>query len=438
MQRLEKELDFLIWNKSKLKYCVFFMPEMSFFVPLLKIKYVRKTYMNFIKRLLVVIFVTLAFNGLSFQLSDRATVSIITCSPGNEAYSVYGHSAIRVKDPRLNYDVAFNYGIFDFSSPNFLYRFCAGQTDYLLSANPFDAFLNEYQHDKRSVYEQKLNLTYQEVQEIFDFLLWNVRPENRVYRYNFFFDNCATRVRDVIANNVNGGIVYTDAASHKTLRTLIKDCHGKLLWLNFGIDFLISADSDREATLEEEMFLPDYVMQHFATAKRNDNGQNIARPVRVLYQAPAQTKGPTWIWSPEVIFMLLFLFIAFFTCKQFKEGEMKPALDILLYGINGLGGLLLTWFAIFSEHPAMNPNYNLMWLVPVNLVFAIVWMRKKWRPAVRYYHFIFSAWLIVFLTTAAFLPQKFHPVFFIIAVTFFIRALAHSLLILKSLKKARN
>ena len=394
--------------------------------------------MNLLKRLLVVIFVALTFNGLAFQLSDKATVSIITCSPGNEMYSVYGHSAIRVKDPRLNFDVVFNYGIFDFSSPNFLYRFCAGQTDYLLGAYRFETFLNEYRHDKRSVFEQELNLSAQEKQKIFDFLQWNAQPENRVYRYNFFFDNCATRVRDVIADNVNGGITYTDSASHKTLRTLIKDCHQKIRWLNFGIDFLVAAESDREATLEEEMFLPDYVMQHFSTAKRNDNGQNIAQSVQVLYRAPEQTLSLTWLWSPLVVFSLLLLVVAFFTWKQFKNGEMKPALDVLLYGINGLGGLLLTWFTIYSEHPAMSPNYNLMWLVPLSLPFAIVYLRKEWRSAVRYYHLGFAVWMIVFFVSSPFIPQKFHPVFFIMAATFFIRALAHSLLILRSLKGSRK
>ncbi|WP_303922159.1 DUF4105 domain-containing protein [Draconibacterium sediminis] len=394
--------------------------------------------MNLLKRLLVVVFVALAFDGLAFQLSPKATVSIITCSPGNEMYSVYGHSAIRVKDPQLNYDVAFNYGIFDFSSPNFLYRFCAGQTDYLLGAYRFDVFLNEYRQDKRSVFEQELNLTAQEKQAVVDFLVWNAQPENRVYRYNFFFDNCATRVRDVIADNVNGGITYTDSASHKTLRTLIKDYHHKIRWLNFGIDFLVAAESDREATLEEEMFLPDYVMQHFATAKRNDNGQNIAQPVQILYQAPEQTQQLTWLWGPLVVFSLLLLVVAYFTWKQFKNKKMKPALDIVLYGINGLGGLLLTWFTIYSEHPAMSPNYNLMWLVPLSLLFAIVYLRKKWRPAVRYYHFVFAVWMIIFFVSSPFISQKFHPVFFIMAATFFIRALAHSLLILKSLKAARK
>ncbi|QIA09632.1 Lnb N-terminal periplasmic domain-containing protein [Draconibacterium halophilum] len=392
--------------------------------------------MNLIKRLLIVVFVALAFNGLAFQLSEKATVSIITCSPGDEMYSVYGHSAIRVEDPRVNYDVVFNYGIFDFSSPNFLYRFCAGKTDYLLGAYRFDTFLNDYRQAKRSVFEQKLNLTAQEKQTIVNFLLWNAEPENRVYRYNFFFDNCATRVRDVIADNVDGGISYTDSASHKTLRTLIKDYHHKIRWLNFGIDFLVATDSDREATLEEEMFLPDYVMTHFAAARRNDNGQNIAQKARVLYRAPEQNTGLTWIWGPLVFFSLLIVIVAFVTYRQFKREKMKPAMDVLLYGINGFGGLLITWFTIYSEHPAMSPNYNLVWLVPINLLFAIVWLRKKWRPVLRYYHLVFAAWMIVFFVSAPFLPQKFHPVFFVFAATFFMRALAHSLLVLKFLKAA--
>lgn len=394
--------------------------------------------MNLVKRLLIAIFVALAFNGLAFPLSEKAAISIITCSPGNEMYSVYGHSAIRVKDPALNYDVAFNYGIFDFSSPNFLYRFCAGQTDYLLGVYTFNSFMNEYRQDKRSVFEQELNLTAREKQIIVDFLLWNAKPENRVYRYNFFFDNCATRVRDVIADNVNGGISYTGNASHKTLRTLIKDYHGKLLWLNFGIDFLVSADSDREATLEEEMFLPDYVMKHFASAKRNNNGENIAGPVRTLYKAPVQKQGPTWIWSPLVIFTLLFVVVLFITYKQLKKGELKSVPDVLLYGISGLIGLMLTWFTVYSQHPAMSPNYNLLWLVPVNLLFAIVWLQKKWRPVTRYYHIAFALWMIVFFMSATFLPQQFHPVFFIMAATFFIRSLVHSLLIVKSARAARN
>ncbi len=380
----------------------------------------------------------MAANVFAFQLSNKAKVSIITCSPGNEMYSVYGHSAIRVHDPLLNYDVAFNYGIFDFSSPNFLYRFAAGQTDYLLGAYRFNSFLKEYKNDKRSVFEQELNLSAQEKQNILDFLLWNARPENRVYRYNFFFDNCATRVRDVIAQNVVGGISYTKGAAGKTLRTLIKDYHGKLPWLNFGIDFLVSADSDREATLQEEMFLPDYVMQHFASAKRNDNGNPITKPVTVIYKAPEQDFTASWLLRPLTVVVVLFFVIAFATFKQYKNKRLNVSLDILLFGLNGLGGLLLTWFTIYSEHPAMSPNYNLLWLVPVNLLFALLMMRKKWRSVTSYYHLFYAAWMIVFVAIAGFLQQKFHPVFFVLCGILFIRSLAHAVFTINSLHKTKG
>lgn len=371
----------------------------------------------------------------AFNLSNRAEVSIITCAPGNEMYSVYGHSAIRVFDPAYNYDVAFNYGIFDFSSPNFLYRFCAGQTDYLLGAYRFESFLEEYKKNKRSVYEQKLIISEDEKQKIVDFLLWNAKPENRVYRYNFFFDNCATRIRDVVANNIEGGIVYAEKADNKTLRTLIKDYHGRLKWLDFGIDFLISSKADRLATLEEEMFLPDYVMKQFAAVKRKSNGERIAGDVQVLYQAPESKAVGSWFTSPAMVIGLLLLLVLVFTAKQFRKQKLNTALDVVLFGINGLGGLLVLWFTIYSEHPAMKANYNLLWLVPLSLLFAVVWPVKKWRKFTCYYFPIFSGWMILFVLFSLFSIQKFHPCFFLMIGMMLVRSLANSLLLFSKMRK---
>lgn len=379
--------------------------------------------------------VLLSFNGNAFNLSGRAQVSIITCAPGNQMYSVYGHSAIRVFDPAYNYDVVFNYGIFDFSSPNFLYRFCAGQTDYLLGAYRFDSFLEEYEHDKRSVYEQKLIISPEEKQKIVDFLLWNAKPENRVYRYNFFFDNCATRIRDVVADHIDGGIEYCQKSDGKTLRTLIKDYHGRLKWLDFGIDFLISSEADRLVTLEEEMFLPDYVMKQFAAVQRKSNGEKIAGDVKVLYQAPESKASGSWLSSPAMVTGLLLLLVLIFTIKQFRKQKLNTALDIVLFGVNGLGGLLVLWFTIYSEHPAMNANYNLLWLVPVNFVFAIIWSVKRWQKVTSYYFPIFSGWLFLFLLFSFFSIQKFHPCFFLMAAMVLVRSLAHSILLLKKSNK---
>ncbi|WP_340111344.1 Lnb N-terminal periplasmic domain-containing protein [Maribellus mangrovi] len=385
------------------------------------------------------IFFMLLFSGVSaFNLTKQAEISVLTCSPGDEAYSVYGHSAIRVHDPILQYDMVFNYGIFDFSSSNFVWRFAKGETDYLLGATKYRAFMSEYIHYRRSVFEQQLNLSQAEKQKIFDFLLWNAAPENRVYRYNFFFDNCATRVRDVIAQNIEGGVEYTDLASGKTFRDLISDYQQKLPWLNFGVDFLVGADADCEATLQEEMFMPDYILKHFAAARRADNGEALVAKTQVLYKAPESVLKKNVITSPFAACSFLFLLILVFSFKQFRKEKLKPVPDLILLGINSFSGLFVSWFVFYSEHPAMSPNYNLLWLFPLNFVFVLLWMKKKWRPFLRYYHLFISAWWVLFIVTGAFLPQKFHPVFFLMTGMFLIRPLLHSFLILKERKSLKQ
>jgi len=395
------------------------------------------------KKTFVLLFALLVFlpgfsnKGFALQLSNRAEISVITCSPGNEAYSVYGHSAIRVKDAVYGYDAVFNYGIFDFDSPNFVYRFAAGQTDYLLGVYRFDSFMREYRHYKRSVYEQILNLTPEEKQKIFDYLVWNAKPENRVYRYNFFFDNCSSRIRDVVVDNIEGGLSFKEKATGETLRDLIHDYQGKLLWLNFGVDFLVSAPSDRVATLWEEMFLPDYVMKHFATALKGSDNTPIVNSSEVLYQAPETDFKSGRLTSPFVVFFVLFLLVGWLTFKQYKKGVLKSSLDYILYGLNGFGGIIISWFVLYSEHPAMHPNYNLAWLIPLNLPFVFVWIVKKWRPVLKFYHVILTVWLLFFICCHAVFPQKFHPVFFLFAATMMIRSLAHSAIIFKEIKSRK-
>jgi len=368
----------------------------------------------------------------AITLSENAEISILTCSPGNEMYSVYGHSAIRIKDQTYGYDVVFNYGIFDFNTPNFLYRFASGQTDYLLGASEFENFVKEYQRDKRSIYEQVLNLTQKEKQNVFNFLIWNAKPENRIYRYNFFFDNCATRVRDVIAENVEGGVQFPESnGEHKTFRQLIKDYHGKMLWLNFGVDFVVSADADREATVSEEMFLPDYIMKHFSAAVKNKENIPLVKRTRTIYDAEEQEYKSLMFISPFVVFLVPLLLIIYFSVKQFRANQLNSRLDYLVYGLNGIMGIIIGWFTLFSEHPAMSPNYNLLWAMPLSLVFIFLWMVKKWRPVLKYYHVFISGWLLLFILLGGFLPQKFHPVFYLFILTVLSRSIVHTITIFR-------
>jgi hypothetical protein len=152
---------------------------------------------------------------------------------------MYGHTAIRVSDPSRNIDVVFNYGVFSFDSPNFMYRFAKGQTDYLMIGQKFDTFLPEYEQDRRSVYEQELNLSLEGKCQLFQALIENSRPENRQYRYNFFMDNCATRVRDMIERNAGVQVRFTDNHPKESYRDLIKKFHRSFRWIDLGIDLLV-------------------------------------------------------------------------------------------------------------------------------------------------------------------------------------------------------
>lgn len=385
-----------------------------------------------------VFLIGIQFKPYAFQLSNRAEISVITCAPGNGAADVYGHTAIRVKDPVYNYDAAFNYGIYDFDGSGFVYRFASGQTDYKLAAFQFDAFVNSYKRYKRSVYEQVLELTPFEKQKIVDFLIWNTKPENSVYRYNFFFDNCATRVRDVLANNIEGGLTFKEEThSNKTLRRHVKDYHGKLLWVNFGADLIVSSKSDRVATFWEEMFLPDYLMNHFAEAVKTADGKPVVKATKVIYQAPPNDYKSLKIISPFVIILILTLLAAYVSFRQFRRQKMSNRLDVWIYGLNGFMGVIIAWFTLFSEHPAMSPNYNLLWALPLNLLFALALLVKKWRPTLEKYHLLISIWLVLFLCASPFVPQVFHPVFYLLVIIMLCRSVFHSLLIAQKRKSRK-
>jgi hypothetical protein len=394
--------------------------------------------MNFVFKSIVfaiLLFVSNPFNAAAFQLSPQAEISVLTCSPGNEMYSVYGHTAIRIKDELFQFDAVYNYGIFDFSTPNFLYRFASGQTDYLLGAYNFKRFYEEYEKDKRSIFEQVLNLTSEEKQQVFDFLNWNAQPENRVYRYNFFFDNCASRVRDVIVKQTENEIIFPENRKNQfTFRDLIKEYHGKMLWLDFGIDLVVCAPADKPANTAEEMFLPDYLMDHFANAviKRNTGEVPLVKSSGVIYQAPEQFYSESKLTSPFVVFMALALLLVYLAIVEFRNNKAKPWLDNLVYGITGFMGIIIFWFVMYSEHPAMHPNYNLMWAIPFNFLFVLLQVVKKWREKFKKYHVLVSVWLILFVGFSWLLPQTFHPAFYAFVLMVLSRSVLNTFLLLKS------
>ncbi len=348
------------------------------------------------------------------QLSSGAVISILTCNPGLDVYSIYGHTAIRVSDPEQGFDSVYNYGVFSFETPDFLYRFAKGQTDYLMIGEKFRRFLPQYEEEKRSVYEQVLNLTPDGKNELFQALIENARPENRIYRYNFFMDNCATRVRDMIERNAGATVRFTDNHPTESFRDLIKHFHHTFRWFDLGIDLLVGKKSDEPVSAYGQMFLPEYLFNQFARAEIIKDGKTepLVMETRTLAEFPNSKLKSDKPW-PAVVFGLFFLLITGISVTDFRRKKKTDWLDYWLFALSGFAGLIIGWFTLYSEHPAMSPNYNLLWAFPLNLPFALAWAVQKWRKYLRYYLVVAA----VLLVLSFFAGQQFNPaVYFIILI----------------------
>lgn len=349
------------------------------------------------------------------QLSDSAKISLMTTSPWDGAiYAVYGHTAMWVQDDSTGIDAVFNYGYFDQSRPNFMYHFIRGETDYILGVVPMEHFLQEYREKGVEVIEQELNLSQTEKQNLWNALYINSLPENRGYRYNFLFDNCVTRPRDLTERYVQGILQYPVDTKVQTFRDLIHECVNSFPWMKFGIDLVIGSDADKPITLREKMFLPVYLYDALeeSTIVKSDTIQYPAvKNTQVIL--PLVNKSNTnseWaILNPIVIAFVVLLVSLFVSIKQvitLNHTNLPKIYDTILFGVVGIGGLIIFFLMFFSEHPATNPNWNFVWMNIFALIAAVLFWVNSARNIVYIYHFINFAVLIIFLIFWWFIPQK--------------------------------
>lgn len=360
-----------------------------------------------IKKILCIILIIyisiLNIDAQQVQLSDSSRISLLTSSPWDkEVYAIFGHTAIRVQDPINQFDVVFNYGLFSFDSPNFMFRFIKGETDYMVGAEDFNRYITEYKLRGVDVTEQRLNITQQEKQKIFDALVINSLPQNRVYRYNYFYDNCSTRPRDIIANNIDGIIHYNPTNKEQTYRDLIHECVWAKPWVRFGIDLVIGADADKIITDRQKDFLPLYLLLGYNQATiKNTDGTN--RPLLTEQVAIFNSqKNETFILidPPLAIGCILLVLTLIITLLSYKKNYtlLGKIFDTLLFATAGIAGCIIFFLMYFSVHPCTNPNWNILWLNPLQLIFAFFFLIKLLSKYVYYYHFInFVALILLFL-----------------------------------------
>lgn len=382
------------------------------------------------KRFLYIIIYSLlvGWQPLGAQLlSPEAKVSILTSEPyEGEVFTLYGHAALRLNDPARNLDYVFNYGIFSFDKPNFVYRFAKGETDYMLGVMKYADYIAEYQMRGSRVTEQVLDLAPAEVERIWGALLKNYEPENRVYRYNFFFDNCATRPARLVEANVLGKVEYRWQPEEKTFRDMINHCTRNHAWLTFGCDLVLGSLTDRIASPHEMMFLPDYLKEAMASAvliDKEGNERPLVKETHVTEALPAEEAPAEWL-TPTVCAYALLLVVGLLTYREWKRRCHYYSLDAVLFLMAGLAGCVVYFIAFLSEHPATWPNWNIAWLHPFQLLVVPFSAVKKARSMGYWYHFINFAATTLMLAGGAFLPQHMNTAFIPLILTLWIRSVS--------------
>lgn len=317
-------------------------------------------------------------NAQQNQLSPSSEVSVLTIGPGKLLNDAFGHNAFRINDPKNNLDITFDYGRFDFEAPNFYLNFAKGKLNYSLGTSNYYDFLSFYIRQDRYIKEQVLNLSQTEKQKLYDFLVENYKPENRNYLYEFFFDNCATKIKDVtkIVTDNNISFHIPEGFEAENFRKLIHNNLNRNTWGSLGIDIALGSVIDRKASSEEHMFLPENIFNFFRNATLKSSGKPLVKESKVLYSKKSTYPKINFLSSPLFIFGLIGLLILLITYRDYKKQRRSKWLDITLFSITGIIGILilLLWFA--TNHTGTHQNYNLLWAFAFN-IFMLVQICKK-------------------------------------------------------------
>lgn len=339
---------------------------------------------------LTLISASLFAQGTKITLSDQATVSLLTVDQYDALWAAFGHASLRIYDPVTGVDRAYDYGVFDFTSPTFYSDFTKGLLKYRVARSSFDQFLRRYEVQGRWVKEQVLNLDSAEVQAVFDYVEWNILPENRYYMYHYFYNNCATLLIDIVQNELGDRVRFPADHLEKeyTLRGLVHDYTYMDPFAQFGIDLILGSNIDKAATPREVAFLPDYTAKAFANAELMKDGQwvPLAQPqVTVLNLPSLREREFSFIFTPARICWLVFVMALLITLRQRKMPLVGRIFDWLVFLILGLSGTLMAYMWFGTDHVDCANNYNLLWALPTHAILAFFLLKTSWTHKVRRY-----------------------------------------------------
>lgn len=361
---------------------------------------------------------------------DSIKVSLMTCAPGTEIYALFGHTALRYEDTARGEDWVFNYGMFSFNTPHFIYRFVKGETDYELGVTPYSYFEGSYAMRGSSVYQQTLNLTMAEKQKLRRLLEENYQPENRVYRYNFFYDNCTTRARDIIEECIEGKVVYPDGKEGLSFRDIVHQYTKGHEWDELGIDMCLGSEADEPVDARKQMFAPFYMLE--AAGKATIVAGDSVRPFvlqekKVVDVEPEGGEGGFPL-SPLVCVFVLMGAVCLVGWIQLKVKKVIWIWDLFLFGVQGLAGCVIAFLVCISTHPTVGSNWLILLLNPIPLIYLPVMVYRAIKGKKDLYHLINIVYLTLFIMIMPFIQQKFNATVLPLALCLLLCSASHVLL----------
>ena len=357
---------------------------------------------------------------------DSVRISLLTCAPGSEIYALFGHSAIRYENPEKDQDWVFNYGMFSFKEPNFVMRFVKGETDYQLGVVPFRYFETEYALRGSSVYQQVLNLTDEEKAKLISLLEENYLPSNRVYRYNYFYDNCTTRARDKVEESIQGKVVYPETEKEVSFRDIIHEFTAGSEWGEFGIDLCLGSEADEPIDERKQMFAPFYMMEaaRGAMIHRADTVVPLVLEEFKVVDAVLEDE-PAFPLSPMTCAMGLLVATAFVVGWGIRKGRPCLAWNVLMFFLQGLGGCIVAFLFFFSLHPTVGSNWLLMLFHPLALFYLPIMIYRGIKGKKDPYHWLNVALLTSFMILMPFISQEFNLTVLPLALSLLLVSVGH-------------
>ena len=346
---------------------------------------------------------------------DEVEFSVITIGPyENELYSAFGHSGIRFNDKNNGTDYFYNYGIFDFDQPNFYLNFLNGKLLYMVGKYDFPLVEEFYKSQNRYIKEQVLNLDESEKILLYNYLEQNIRPENREYLYNYVYNNCATKIRDVLVSILGERLKFDNKTESKSFRNFMDMYLENNKWGDLGIDICLGPTIDNKLSYSDQMFLPEYLHSALENATLDNNKKLVSKSNVYI---PDKKEAIKSFLQPSVIFFLVLLLSLYLSFKQIKYGIKFIYFDSALFFITGLVGILIFYLWFFTDHLSTN-NFNLVWAFPLNFFLSFLIIKRYEYNWITKYMIVYAAFLIATLLMWNFIPQELNKtlIFLLIAI----------------------